>query len=263
VILTARWIVPVSHPPIENGFVEVRHGRIVAVGRRAQLPATNDIDPLRADFGEAAITPGFVNPHTHLELGCYAGHLPPPSSLWDWIGGLIELRRRPGAGARERAALEEYAWRTLRAGVTCVGDISRRGDAWAVLKNVPIRKVCFAELLTLADEPPRSVSELRAAIESVEEDDLLTAGVSPHAPYTVPAEQFADAIRLADELDRPWTTHLAETPEEAAFLRGDASRIPAMLASACGRAAWRRPHRRRAPLSNASRRADRRDVWRI
>ena len=226
-ILTARWVAPVAHPLIEQGFVEIEGTRIARVGRAAELPD----DATRGgviDFGQAIITPGLVNPHTHLELGCYAG-LIAPQPLWPWIGELVGLRRQPEAAERERRAVEDSAWRSLRAGITCVGDISRTGTSWSALHQIPIRKVCFVELLALADEPARDVAELRAAVQAVNEDELLTAGISPHAPYSVGAEQVAAAIRLAGELGRPWTMHLAETPEEVAFLRGDSSGLPAML----------------------------------
>jgi hypothetical protein len=114
------------------------------------------------DLGQVVLTPGLVNPHTHLELGCYAGRLK-PGPFWPWLKQLVELRRAPGQQERERQAAGQGAWASLRAGVTCVGDISRLNVAWHALKEVPIRKVCFVELLTLADGPPRNPQELAAA----------------------------------------------------------------------------------------------------
>jgi len=180
------------------------------------------------DLGDVILTPGLVNPHTHLELTCYAGRIP-PGPFWPWFQRLLALRREPGALARETAAVVDGAWQSLRAGVTCVGDISRCNVHWRALKPLPIRKVCFVELLSLADHPPRDPRELRAAVEEVEEDALLTVGVTPHAPYTVPAAQVRAAIGLAAELRRPWTMHLAETSEEVAFLRGERGALPRML----------------------------------
>jgi len=149
--------------------------------------------------------------------------------LWDWIAGMVELRRRPGRVERERQGALDGAWQSLRAGVTCVGDISRENVAWEVLKPLPLRKVCYAELLTLADLPPRDPAELRVAVGAMIEDELLTVGVTPHAPYTVPEVQLRAAIALAHELDRPWCTHWAETREEVAFLSNGAAALPAFM----------------------------------
>ena len=224
-ILKAAWVVPVSAPPIRDGYVAVRGARIAGVGSAHELAAgAGDAE----DLGQVTLTPGLVNVHAHLELTCYAGKLP-TGPFWDWIARLVRLRRRPGRVERERRGVDEGAWQSLCAGVTCVGDISRENVAWEVLRSIPIRKVCFAELLTLADTPPRDPEELAAAVGAIEEDDLLTAGISPHAPYTVPEAHIRAAVELADRLRRPWCTHWAETREEVAFLAGDTKALPRFL----------------------------------
>ncbi|MEW6198567.1 MAG: amidohydrolase family protein [Planctomycetota bacterium] len=249
-ILRAAWVLPVVGPPIRDGYVQVLGDRIVAVGPadmrsgpRPTVPNPQPPAPIPqspapgrrsaesvpfVDLGQAILTPGLVNPHAHLELTGYAGRLG-PGSFWSWLPRLVELRREPGQIEREQDAVEAGAWDSLRAGVTCVGDISRRNLAWPVLKRLRIRKVCFVELLTLADHPPRDPDELRRAAAEVEEDALLSVGVSPHTPFTVPAEQVRGAIQLAAELRRPWCTHWAETREECAFLRGESAALPEYL----------------------------------
>lgn len=223
-ILAADWVLPVSSSAIRRGFVEIESGRVARVGRRDELPGSAVVEEL----GSAALIPGLVNAHTHLELTCYAGAIP-PQPFWPWIAELIALRSREDSLARETQAVIDGAWRSLRAGVTCVGDISRRNIAWRGLKPLPIRKVCFVELLSIADWPPHNLAQLRREVESVQEDALLTVGVSPHAPYSVPAGQVRGAIDLAASLRKRWTMHWAETPEEVAFLCGDASSLPTGL----------------------------------
>lgn len=232
-ILSADWVLPLASPPIRNGWVSVQRDRIAAVGA-PPAPASPGQRP--TTLPGCALLPGFVNPHTHLELTCYAGRIA-PAPFWSWITELIKLRAAPGQTQREAAAAADGAWQSLRAGVTCVGDISRLNLHWRALKPIPIRKVCFVELLSLADAPPRDPNELRAAVDGVQEDPLLTLGVSPHAPYSVPRDHFTAALRLARELDRPWCTHWAESAEEVAFLRGDENALPEVvrnLARKCG-----------------------------
>ena len=237
-ILKAAWVVPVVSPPIRGGYVATDGTQITAVGPQSELPP--EVHGAE-DLGDVILTPGLVNPHTHLELTAYAGRLP-PAPFWPWIAELIVLRRQPGRVERERAGAHEGAWQSLRAGVTCVGDISRENVAWDVLKAIPIRKVCFAELLTLADLPPRTPDQLRAAVADIVEDDLLTGGVTPHAPYTVPQDQLRSSIALADELNRPWCTHWAETPEEVAFLASGPEALPPFVRGLLDQCNVRSPH---------------------
>lgn len=227
-ILKAAWVVPVTAPPIRDGFVEVREGRIANVG-----PASDHsfADREIVDLGASVLLPGLVNPHTHLELTCYHGMIA-PAPLWSWLESLIRLRAAKGQLEREADAVVDGAWRSLRYGVTCVGDISRRNIAWAHLKTIPLRKVCFVEVLSAAQDPPRDIVELRCALDKIEEDELLTAGVSPHSPYTVPPDQIREAVLLAAERGRPWCAHWAETLEEVAFLEGRSSDPPPLLTKA-------------------------------
>lgn len=240
-IIAASWVVPVSGPPIRSGAVRLRDGLIVEIGPRAHFAELNSSDDESAgtansdaatkavvELGDAILTPGLVNPHTHLELTCYEGRIA-AKSFWSWLTELVKLRRAPGAAAAEEACIAEAAWRSLRAGVTCVGDISRRNVSWRMLKRIPIRKVCFVELLTLADDPPRTPEELIAELDSMEPDGLLTPGITPHAPYSVPLAHLTDLAILAVRRSLPFTTHWAETVEEVAFLRGDGNLLPPLL----------------------------------
>lgn len=230
-ILRAALVAPVSSPLIRDGYVIIERGRIAAVGPMSEFRGDRaNVN----DLGDAIITPGLINPHTHLELTCYHGQVE-PQPFWPWIQRMMQLRSGPGWVERETASVADGAWQSLRAGVTCVGDISRCNIAWKPLKRIPIRKVCYAEILSIAEMPPRTPNELRDAVLSIEEDELLTAGITPHAPYTVPADYIRASAELAAELRRPWTTHWAETPEEVALMNGDDTQYPAGLRSAIER----------------------------
>ncbi len=242
-ILRAAWVLPISGPPIRDGAVKVIGDRITEVGTLDQV--TPDEETI-ADVGRVILTPGLVNPHTHLELTCYAGRLE-PAPFWSWIWQLVKLRAAPGQVQREQEGVREGAWQSLRAGVTCVGDISRRNLHWHVLKPIPIRKVCFVELLTLADDPPRNPAELETEAACVQEDPLLTVGLTPHAPYTVPLRQIQATIALATKRQRPWCTHWAETREECEFLRGHTDALDSFLRSLLAASGIRSP--RMAPFA--------------
>ena len=67
--LRARHLLPMGGGAIENGWLRIAGGRIVALGRR-ELPG-----PVH-DLGDAIILPGLVNAHTHLEFSDVETPLP-------------------------------------------------------------------------------------------------------------------------------------------------------------------------------------------
>ncbi|MBK8913076.1 MAG: amidohydrolase family protein [Phycisphaerales bacterium] len=233
-IVRAAWVFPIDAPALADGAVHIRDGRIEWVRPWSAVSAEDRAGA--ADLGGVALLPGLVNPHAHLELSCYAGQLA-PGPLWTWLAGLLKLRESPDRVEREAQGVRDGAAQALLHGTTCIGDISRTGSAWRSLVDSPIRAVCFAELLTLAAAPPRDVDELIDALREVPQHDRLIAGISAHAPYTVPAAAIAESIALAARMERPWCAHWAETREEVAFLSGMSSALPppiAALAAAAG-----------------------------
>src|SRR5213078_3802006 len=62
----ARWVLPLSSEPIFQGAIVVQDQTILAVGSHADLAARFTTAPID-NLGEAAIIPGLVNTHSHLE----------------------------------------------------------------------------------------------------------------------------------------------------------------------------------------------------
>ncbi len=64
IAITGGKVYPVSGPPIENGTVLIRDGKIVAVGTNVAVPA----DAQRIDAAGKWVTPGLINSATQLGL---------------------------------------------------------------------------------------------------------------------------------------------------------------------------------------------------
>src|SRR3954453_4218757 len=139
--LSARWVFPVSGPPLPGGTVTVR-------GDRIESGDSGGAPPPDLDFGNAAITPGLVNAHTHLDLTGAHGAVPPGPDFVGWLRQVIAHRRTQdpnGIAADIRAGLSE----SLRFGTTLIGDIAAGGASWAALADAPVWAVCFREVLGL------------------------------------------------------------------------------------------------------------------
>src|SRR5262249_56059678 len=85
-ILPPRWVFPAPSPPLACGTVTVRGNRIVAVSQAGERSAD-------VDFGNAAIIPGLVNAHTHLDLTGLRGLVPPGTDFVGWLGDVVGQRR--------------------------------------------------------------------------------------------------------------------------------------------------------------------------
>lgn len=205
-VLSADWVLPVDAPPICGGAVVVEDGKIAAVGSAEELG-----DGER--FVEAAIVPGFVNAHSHLEYAVYAGFGDGLSDFAAWIALHTERKRRIGweemvASARLGAA------ECLRSGVTTVGDCSFSGAAGVVAAELGLRAIVYLEVFGADPEGALEQFEtLRARVESSLSERVLL-GVSPHAPYSASREVY----RVCTELCLPVATHLSESASEVRYL---------------------------------------------
>ncbi|HYY43378.1 MAG TPA: hypothetical protein VE775_11645, partial [Pyrinomonadaceae bacterium] len=121
-IYSARWVVPVAAPVLTNGAVAVDGAHIIGVGPRADMCAQFPAAPV-TDFGAAALMPGLVNCHSHLELTAMRGYLEAEESdFFAWLRKLTTARLFRLTAADLRDAATWGAVEAARAGVTCLGD---------------------------------------------------------------------------------------------------------------------------------------------
>ncbi len=218
---TARWVVPITSPPIEDGAITIEGSTIIAAGARAQLQKDFSAASVK-DFGDAAIIPGLVNVHSHLELTVMRGFLEKEESdFFAWLRKLTIARlAMTDDDLLASAALGSIE--AARAGVTCLGDSSSFAtQSMRALNEIGLRGIVYQESFgpdpKLAEE---NVAKLRAQLSAMRdlENDLVRTGVSPHAPYTVSARQLEMISRLAIKDNLPLMMHAAESRAEQAFM---------------------------------------------
>lgn len=200
-ILSADWVLPVEGAPIARGAIGIEDGRIAAVGTIEELGEGEH-------FPEAAIVPGFVNAHTHLEYAVYAG-FGDGLSFAPWIVRHIERKAR-----LERADMESIARlgaaECLRSGITTVGDLAFSGASAHACDELGLRAIVYLEVFGREAADALKMFEDKRAYVADALSERVRVGVSPHAPYTCSTDVYAACM----ELDLPLATHLNESQDE-------------------------------------------------
>lgn len=208
--LTARWVFPVSSPPLENGVIEIESGRISAVHNR---PPRRDV----VDCGNVALIPGLVNTHTHLEFSDLRCPIEPALPFTAWIKSLVGHRRAQPATA---AVIQQGLAECRDTGTTHIGEIATQDWPTETYHDPGLQTIVFRELIGML--PDRAAAQLEIArqwlAEPAPNGSSVTRGLSPHAPYSVHPDLYRDLIQLAVEKQAPVAIHLAETLAELEFL---------------------------------------------
>lgn len=212
--VSADWVLPVDGPPVEGGLVRFEDGEIVEVTRgRAER-----------HYADAAIVPGFVNAHSHLEYAVYAG-FGDGQAFGPWIKTHVERKSRlddAGMVAVARRGVLD----SLRAGITTTADYSFAGAAATAAADLGLRAIVYLEVF--AADPKDAERQFEEKRERLDESELVRIGISPHAPYTCSVETY----RWCLSLGIPVGTHLAESAHENEWLEhgtGPLEGIPVLV----------------------------------
>jgi len=218
-LLVARYVLPVSHPHIENGAVLVRDGRIEDIGYATKLK-TRYPDEETIDFGLSAIMPGFIDTHTHLEYSAMRGLIEDvPYAAWKMH--LEDKEKLFGPQDWDDSALLG-ALEAVRSGITTIADITSTGASLRAIQEVGLRGVIYREVGTM---DRREVDEVfSAAIADVEhwreisDPECIRIGIAPAALYSCHPLIFQRAAEYAMD-GTPLALHLAGSKEEYDFIR--------------------------------------------
>ena len=218
----ALWVLPMTGPPLRDGWVTVDHGRVIACGSTARSkPPDEGISEI--DLGHVAILPGLVNAHTHLELSYLRVQVPAGSTFIDWIRALLAARRQyPDPKAPEILdGVDRGIAEAVRSGTAIVGEISNTLVTVAPLVRSPLAAVVFRELIGFnAPDPVALVERAWNGISALVPTERVRASLAAHAPYSVAPSVFR-AIRQAVRRDPSarCSVHVSESAEEVEFIR--------------------------------------------
>jgi 5-methylthioadenosine/S-adenosylhomocysteine deaminase len=198
--ISADWVLPVDGPPLREAFVAWEDGRIVEVSHgRAER-----------HYDGAMILPGLVNAHSHLEYAVYAG-FGDGRVFGDWLG--LHITRKRALVHDEMVAIARRgAADSLAAGITTTADYSFSGASVTAAAELGLRATVYLEVF--GSDPAETAQQFEATRARAHESELVTIGISPHAPYTC----SLDVYRWCLSLGIPVGTHLAESAAEHEWL---------------------------------------------
>lgn len=217
-ILAAEWVLPISFPPISNGALAIQDDLIVSVGTLNRVRGEFPDAPV-SDFERAALLPGFVNVHTHLELTRFRDTLE-IADFPAWITELVRRKREETTREDLLASARLGCGEAIKSGITTVADTAESDVVFPALVESGLRGVlyqeCFGPDPRVAEESIRTLSEKLDAMK--DRPSRIRIGISPHAPYTVSAELYRRATALAVDRGVDLGLHVAESDDELEFM---------------------------------------------
>jgi len=231
---------------IENGWVHIRHGRIIELGSGPPPQAGEVIDE-----PNCVAMPGLVNAHDHMYQWATRGYVP-DGTLFEWLRALYPVWARIDADSVRAAARAAMA-RLLLCGCTLSTDHhyvfphGRTGLFETLVeaaRDLGLRFQPCRGSMSLGESmgglPPDSVVEQEEAILAHTEEmieryhdpnpgSMCRVVVAPCSPFSVTPELMRDSAALARRHGVRLHTHLAETLDEEKFCLEKFGRRPLEL----------------------------------
>jgi hypothetical protein len=228
-IHTAKWVVPVTSPIIENGGIVTSGGRIVQAGRFQDLARsfTGKVN----DHGESIIFPALVNTHTHLDLSFLKGCIPARIGFAGWLEKIVSLisdSQNVDKGQEKLSAIHAAINELSSYLSIAVGDIGNTPFAMETSMTTPSHSlygVFFREII--CPGPPDFTEDELEGILCATRQPLpekqthfipIRSAISAHAPYSTGQEAIKLIKKTNSRHGLPFSIHAAESNEEREYM---------------------------------------------
>ncbi len=210
-LFKAKWILPITLPPIFNGGIEVKGRKIVRIGKFKDIKRECKRAKL-VDFEDSIILPALVNAHTHLELSALRFRLSPSGSFGFWVKNIIKKKAELSPFEMKesaRMALNEM-WKD---GIGIIGEVSNSAITLDSVCSSPFFGYYFQEIIDF-----KGLKKL-SPLSTPPECSGFKVTYSAHAPYTVSPLLLQAIKSYTRKRKKLFVIHCAESEEEVEFLK--------------------------------------------
>ncbi|HBG49743.1 MAG TPA: hypothetical protein DDW90_09645 [Cyanobacteria bacterium UBA9971] len=236
----SKYIISSGEKIFEDCILVVQDGKVFDIVRNDKVPENTEV----IDFGNAVITPGFVNLHTHLQYtdlkpvfkhnldSCHcerseAIHLindDPNMDFSDWIISLMK-QYFFWSEAKKIKSFKNGLREAILSGCTCIVQLSREEYFIDILKILDLKSFVFLETFSNSEEnSKKEIEKLKKQIKENSSKNVII-GISPHSIYNVHSSLWEEIARFSVEENILVHTHLAESQDETNWLNNKPSGI--------------------------------------
>ncbi len=244
----AKWIITADGEPLENHYLIVEDGKVIDVLPHEKVNFEELVKV--KDFGNAVITPGFVNLFAQLQytdINKYRS-----KTLKSNLKRLFKniIRKYIFAGIPQssyvrglaRMYKEYFCWertekirsfkhgleKAMLSGTTCLAQVSKENKYFQILNNTPIKTYLFFELY--ADSSDTGKREFKAISNKIEyfiknKSDNMFVGVAPCSLSMVHKRLWKIISKYARKNNLLMLIRIAESQEEMDWIKNGFSDI--------------------------------------
>ena len=223
IFLKAKYVVCAPDVILKDACIAIENGIIKKISANCPRKATYDL-------GNAIITPGLINPHTHLEgpelYGYAKDPLKPPQKFTEWAVKVIALRQDMHAEDYGKVVQHGYDV-CARNGITTIADHSHIDHTINIHIKAKLRRFLLEEVVALDKKKAKwrfgkildDMKYARKLMRKRKTGNLMELGLAPHSPFSVSPEFYRILFHTAVKEKMVMSTHLAELKEEVQFLK--------------------------------------------
>jgi len=229
----AKYIIQTGEKVFEDSILVVKNGKVEQILKQVQND-NGDFEII--DYGNAVITSGFVNLHTHLQYTDLKPVFKPDTNLEsiaknvdfaDWILNLVKQYYFLPKSKKIKS-FKNGLREVVSSGCTTIAQLSGEDFFPEIVRNLGLNSFFFLETFSNNEKnSKKAILKLKEQIKTIRDKTAsnVILGISPHSIYNVHKSLWEEISKFAAEENLLVHTHLAESSDETNWLNGKPSGI--------------------------------------